>query len=322
MAAFALLAVLAARGRGRDADAHGIIVAAMLGSFLAGFAQEKDLRYHFYPAFALATLVLALLAARSAPQRISGRAYQAIARWLVAAIALVILGRAVVEALGGTGTERRRRAEFQGLVEAVRSHARGEPVGILSYWMGSAFPLVNYAGVRLASRFACLWILPASYWDALRGERPIAYRRPSEMGAPERVLSRAVREDLLVAQPRVLLVLRPLPDEPPYGFRRLNYVAYFGRDSSLAEFFARYQWVSTEGGYDLYERVQPGGVRTGPPPSAEVPPVPAQPPQERLVLVDYELAAGAVIFVVLAIGSLVFPRAVSRRRSRVADSGA
>jgi len=301
---FALLAALAARDTGRDAEAQGIIVAAMLGSFLAGLVQQKDLRYHFYPAFAVATLGLALLAARPAPERVGGRAYRAIARWVVAAIALVVLGRAVIEALGGSGGERRQRAEFREFVDAVRTRARGEPVAMLSYQMASAFPLVNYAGVHLASRFACLWILPASYWDALTGEGPIVYRQPSEMGAPERLLNQAVGEDLLAARPRLLLVLRPFPDRPPYGFRRLNYVAYFGRDPRLSAFFAGYQWVSTEGAFDLFQRVGPDAARTGPPPSAEVPPLQTPPPQGWLTRIDSELAAGTVIFVVLAAGSL------------------
>ena len=321
LTAFALLAALAARDTGRDADARGIIVAAMLGSFLAGLVQQKDLRYHFYPAFALATLGLAVLAARPAPQRVSARAYRDIARWVVAAIALVVLGRAVVEALGGSGGERRQRAEFRAFVDAVRTRAGGEPVAMLSYQMASAFPLVNYAGVRLASRFACLWILPASYWDALTGGRPIVYHRPPEMGAPERLLNQAVGEDLLAARPRLLLILRPFPDRPPYGFRRLNYVAYFGRDPRLSALFAGYQWVSTEGAFDLFERVEPGPTRAGPPPSAEIPPLPAPPPQAWLTRIDSELGAGTVIFVVLAAGSLLRGWVEASRRARRGDAG-
>lgn len=320
LTAFALLAAVAARGTGRDAEAQGIIVAAMLGSFLAGLVQQKDLRYHFYPAFALATLGLALLAARTAPQRVSARAYGDIARSVVAAIALVVLGRAIIEAVGGGGGERRERAEFRGFVDAVRTRARGEPVAMLSYQMASAFPLVNYAGVRLASRFACLWILPASYWDALTGDGPIVYRPPVEMGAPEQLLNRAVGEDLLAARPRLLLILRPFPDQAPYGFRRLNYVAYFGRDPRLSAVFAGYQWVSTEGAFDLFERVGPDAPRTGPPPSARVPPLLAPPPQTWLDRIDSELAAGTMVFVVLAAGSLVGGRVAASRRLRRSDA--
>jgi hypothetical protein len=309
--AFAALAVIATRGAGHDGRARALLAVAMLGSFLAAVAQQKDLRYHFYPAFGLATLVLGLIAAQPSPGRVGARSYRLIAKCVVAAVALVVLAAAVLDALGGSGADRRRRAEFGELLEAVQTHARGGPIGVLSYHMGSAFPLVNYARVGLASRFACLWILPATYWDALSGAGPIQYHTPSEMQPPERLLYQAVGEDLLGARPRLLLILRPFPDERRYGFRRLNYVEYFGREPKLANLFAEYQLIAAKGQYDIYERVDPGMTRAGPPPSAVVPPLEeagTRLPRPHAV-VDPELAAGAVIFIALAIGAVV------RRRS-------
>jgi hypothetical protein len=181
--------------------------------------------------------------------------------------------------------------------------------------MGSAFPLVNYARVVLASRFACLWILPATYWDALTSAGPIRYHTPPETKPAERLLDEAVVEDLLGARPRLLLILRPFPDERPYGFRRLNYVAYFGRDPRLSEFFSGYQFAGAQGQYDLYERVGPGKPRAGPPPLATVPPLPAAPGQfeQRPASVDLELVAGSVVFVVLLIASAVVEAGAARR---------
>jgi hypothetical protein len=205
------------------------------------------------------------------------------------------------------------------LLEAVHARARGEPIGVLSYHMGSAFPLVNYAHVDLASRFACLWILPATYWDGLSGAGPIRYHTPAEMQPPERLFNEWVAEDLLGARPRLLLILRPFPDERPYGFRRLNYVAYFGRDPRLAQLFSGYQFVAARGQYDLYERLDPGMARVGPPPSAVVPPLeeagarhPGLPAS-----VDPELVAGAVIFIALVIRSMVRGRSTRRSPPRM-----
>ena len=316
LTAFAALAAIATRGAGDESRARAVLTVAMLGSFLAAIAQQKDLRYHFYPSFALATVVLGLVAAQPPSHAgVSARSYSAIAKWVVAAVALVVLAGAVLGALGGSRAERRRRAEFRELSEAVETRAWGEPIGVLSYHMGSAFPLVNYAHVGLASRFACLWILPATYWDALSGAGPIRYHATAEMQPSERLFDQAVGEDLLRARPRLLLILRPFPDERRYGFRRLNYVAYFGRDPRLSEFFSGYQFVAAAGQYDLYERVDPEMPRTGPPPSAVVPPLeeagarfPGPP-----AVVDPELAAGAVVFMALAIRSVV--RSRSTRRS-------
>jgi hypothetical protein len=320
LTAFAALAVIATRGVGDESRARAVLAVAMLGSFLAGIAQQKDLRYHFYPSFALATLALGLVAAQPASHAgVSARSYTAIARSLVTAVALVILASAAIDALGGSGADRRQRAEFGELLEAVHARARGEPIGVLSYHMGSAFPLVNYAHVDLASRFACLWILPATYWDGLSGADPIRYHTPAEMQPPERRFNEWVGEDLLRARPRLLLILRPFPDERPYGFRRLNYVAYFGRDPRLAQLLSGYQFVAARGQYDLYERVDPGMARVGPPPSAVVPPLeetgarrPGLPAS-----VDPELVAGTVIFIALVIRLMVRGRSTRRSPPRM-----
>ena len=312
LTAFAALAVIATRGAGPDSRARALLAVAMLGSFLAAVAQQKDLRYHFYPSFALATLVLGLVAAQTTSRAgVSARSYSSIAKYVVAAVVLVALGGAVLDSLGGSPADRRRRAAFGELLDAVRTRARGEPIGVLSYHMGSAFPLVNYAQVGLASRFACLWLFPAIYGDALLSESPIRYRTPAEMQAPELLLNQAVTEDLVGARPRLLLILRPFPDERRYGFRRLNYVEYFGREPRLANLFAGYQLIGAKGQYDIYERLDPGMPRPGAAPSAAV-----QSLQEAAArspgapaLVDPELAAGAVIFVALGILSVV------RRRS-------
>ena len=322
LTAFAALAAIATRGAGPDSRARAVLAVAMLGSFLAGVAQQKDLRYHFYPSFALATLVLGLVAVQATSRAgVSARFYSSIAKYVVVAVALVVLGGAVLDSLGGSPADRRRRGAFGELLEAVRTRARGEPIGVLSYHMGSAFPLVNYAHVGLASRFACLWLLPATYGDALTSAGPIRYRTPAEMAPAERLLNQAVVEDLLGARPRLLLILRSFPDERPYGFRRLNYVAYFGRDPRLSELFSGYQFVAAQGQYDLYERVDPGMTRAGPPPSATVPPLPTPPSRsdQRPPLVDPELAAGAVAFLAIAIGSTVRRR--STRSRSTSDEG-
>jgi hypothetical protein len=316
LTAFAALAVIATRRVGQDSRARTVLAVAMLGSFLAAVAQQKDLRYHFYPAFALATLLLGLIAGQSASRApLRARVYARIAKCAVWAITLVVLASAVLDALGGSAADRRRRAEFGGLLEAVRDRARGEPVGVLSYHMGSAFPLVNYAHVVLASRFACLWILPATYWDALTAAGPIRYHTPAETKPAERLLNEAVVEDLLGARPRLLLILRPFPDERPYGFRRLNYVAYFARDPRLSEFFSGYQFAGAQGQYDLYERLGQEKPRAGPPPLATVPPLPTAPGQfeQRPAPVDLKFVAGSFVFVVLLIASAVLEARPARR---------
>ena len=304
LTAFALLAAIALRGERRHDEARSVVSVAMVGCFLAGVAQQKGLRYHFYPSFALATLLLGLVAtACSEGVTKSGRIYRRVASWAAMAVVIVTLGSAGLDLFGGSGSDRRLRAEFGTLLATVRMHARGEAIGVLSYHMGSAFPLINYAGVPFASRFPCLWILPASYWEALSGEAPIRYHEPAEMGAPERMLTRAVAEDLVRARPRLLLILRPFPDRRPYGFRRLNYVAYFGRDPMIAALLARYQRITGVGQYDIFERVDSDTTRVEAAPSPVVLPVREAASSERPPVIDGGLLAGLAIFVAIALAS-------------------
>lgn len=319
LTAVALLAAISVRRCRRDRGGRAILTLAMVGCFLAGVAQQKGLRYHYYPSFALAALLLAVVAAGTA-EALSPvvRLYVRLSRWLAAAVAVVVVGSTAVDAGGGTVSDRRHRAEFLDLVETVRVRSHGEPIGMLSYHMGAAFPLVNYAHVRLASRFPFLWLLPVSYWRDLGSDQPIRYHTLAEMRPPERLLNEAVTQDLISARPRLILILRPFPDEGRYGFRRLNYVAYFGRQPPLAALLAGYQFIVAKGQYDIYERLDPGTARTGAPPSAVVPPPVGVGGESAgpLPLLGTEAAMGVVVFVLVAVASIVRGRWLRSGSSR------
>jgi hypothetical protein len=88
------------------------------------------------------------------------------------------------------------------------------------------------------------------------------------MAPVERYFLSAVREDLTTARPNLLLVLRPARDTAINGQRRLHYLQYFGRDSTLAALLAEYRLADRRGEYLLYERRGTGAVTIDPPPSA------------------------------------------------------
>jgi hypothetical protein len=310
---FALLAAVAARGSARHGELWGLLAAAVIGCLLAGAAQEKGLRYHFYPAFALAFVLLVIVAANARPQAVaaSERIYARLSRPVAVAIVVVLLARTAVDLFGGGPASRHARAEFLDLAEFIQRHSEGRPVGVLSYHIGSAFPLVNYAGVPLASRFPHLWLFPVSYWDALHADAPLPYRAPERMGERERYFFGAVKHDLLAARPEVLLVLRPARDVLRNGLRRLHYVRYLSQDPELAAFFAGYQFAGTRGEYDVYQRVNPGAARTAPPPSA-APGVGdarlARVTEFQWGVLDAEMLAGTFVFLLVAGWSMAVRR--------------
>jgi hypothetical protein len=51
------------------------------------------------------------------------------------------------------------------------------------------------------------------------------------------------------------------------GYRRLDYIAYFGRDPAMSRILQEYQLVAGTGDYLLYERLPTGSRRSAPPPA-------------------------------------------------------
>ena len=299
-----LLAAIALRRFSRDPILWALLATEVVACYVGGIAQQKGLRYHFYPSFALAFVLLGLVAADApvAADRLSQRLYGRVARVLTVTTVLVVLGGSLVDITGGSPTDRRARAELDDLVAFVHAHAGGKPVGILSYHIAAAFPLVNYAGVQLASRFPHLWLLPASYEDSLDAGGALRYRTPAEMQPPERYLWDSVREDLTEAEPHIILVLRPARDVARNGLRRLQYIQYFGRDPELATLFHRYELVATKGEYDIYQRVSDRAKRMGPEPSAAPGTLDVVRPQLREVriqILDPPFLAGVAVFAVV-----------------------
>lgn len=253
--AFVLLARLVLRRVIRTPLLAALLAWTTVACFVAGAAQEKEFRYHFFPALGVAFVLLGLVAvdANRTGERLVDRLYGRASRALLATIVAVVLGWAILEAAGGDPAQRRQQARLAELARTVRREARGRPVGVFSF-MESAFPLVNYARVGLASRFPSLWPLAAYYWSAIETGGALQYRAISEMAPDERYFVSAVRQDLAAAQPNLLIVLRPARDAPMNGMRRLDYFQYFTRDPQLGTFLAQYRLAGRRGEYLLYER--------------------------------------------------------------------
>jgi hypothetical protein len=269
VALFAILAYLALRRQARNPELWHVLAIATAAFLVGGAAQQKGLSYHFYPSFATALLLLGTIVvdATRASSSLAGRLYRAVAFALVVTSVVVVL-LADVRHIGGSRFGRHSDDSFAELVEFVRARAAGERIFVFSYHIGSAFPLVNYSGTTLASRFPQLWILPASYLDELHADRPLRYRNPREMGPVERYMYAAVRTDLEVNRPKLLLVLRNARDDAINGLRRLDYLAYFGRDPRVRRVFDRYQSVGVIGEFAIYQRVAEGQWPTAPVPEA------------------------------------------------------
>lgn len=271
---FALLAFAALR---RHAPADGtwtVLALAIAGAFASALLQAKGWRYHIYPAMGFSLLLLAAMVWQAR------RPVPAIARLYLAACVAVLATvaasttydglRHVAAVSAGARTED-VDPDLLPLSRALNSLAPGGRVLMLSSNMASGFPLVTSAGLVWTSRLPHLWLLAALYMDQLRGAAPLRYRAPAEMGDAERWLNRTVVEDFERMPPDVVIVLRAGPDRREFGIRRIDYLAYFSRDTAFARLMSGYGYARDVGQYRLYRRGAPRGAEPPAPRAAADP---------------------------------------------------
>jgi hypothetical protein len=266
---FALLAFAALRRQGRHPELVDVFALGALVCLVAGAAQQKGFSYHFYPSLALATVVLGVIAwdAGEAPRSWVVSVYRVAAVSVLATVVVVICVQNVAFTIQPPHDS--EQVQMERLLPVVRARGAGEGVYVMSYNISSAYPLINYAGARSASRFAQLWIVAAAYMKQLKDSRPLRYRSPAEMSPSERYLNQAVLEDLRDQRPKLLVILQHARDLPANGLRRLDYVAYFSRDPRIASTLERYQLIADTGDFEVYERIADGTTRVGRAPSVQ-----------------------------------------------------
>ena len=238
---FAVLAWIALSKHLRPPALGEVLVVAVVGALLAGAAQQKGFPYHFYPSWALALMLLGVLVAHSwnALRGAAERLYHVLAGAVLATavILAVVQGSLLLAGRARPGGE----PELMPLSRLVREKAHGQPIFVMSYHIGSAFPLINYSGAVLGSRFHHFWILAADYLDRMKSPEPLRYRAPEEMPASERYLNAAVLADLERYRPRLLIVLRNARDDRRNGYRRFDYIRYFEPRPAVRENPDQYQ---------------------------------------------------------------------------------
>jgi hypothetical protein len=315
----AVLACAALRREAKHRDLWTVLLVALVASFVAGAAQQKGWSYHFYPSevFGLALLALTVLDVRRPLVRPVQQVYAAVGFAALGTSVLSSVGMSISRIRHHDPVRERERAQVEELMAGLRRHApAGRSLYVLSYTIESGFPLVNYSGVRWASRFPCLWIIEAAYQDKLHAPSPLRFHRRDQMDPAERYLNDAVYEDLTRNRPDVLMVLRHARDIPENGIRRVDYLAYFERDPRIAEALSRYRLAEEVDQYLLYVKAAPPD-RSGQPPTSEPGRYDVVRPQVsgalELLTADRGFLRNVVICLLLAIGAYSLERRRARR---------
>lgn len=223
---------------------------------VAALLQRKGWRYHLYPSFGCALLLLVTLLGgwRVRARSLGERAYGLAAAAVLVGIALSVGAAATRQALHPRDRRYEPYPEFPELLALVRDRARGGRVVIFSNNVRASFPLMNYAPeVGWASRFNALWIFGSVYAGFLTRPDPVPYRSRSAMGAAERYELDAIAEDLALYRPRLVIAQRAEPGNMRNPIRRLDYMGYLRRDPRIASFLSRYRRLPDVGDYEVYE---------------------------------------------------------------------
>jgi hypothetical protein len=231
--ALILIASLA-RGGALRALARALVAAA-LAAYAAYLWAGTDWDYHRYPFGVLAIAALALPLAR-----LLSRGPVAIV--LSATLAMASLFVAPLEIRGPRPSGQAWAGWSQGAATAeilgvVESHRPVRSIFLFSSSVAPAFPAVNYAGVGWASRFSCLWPLPAVMRAREQPDLPEARRQRLE--AIGRDLVAAVSEDLARDRPELVLVPRAQQHQALGGID-LELLAFFEGDPGFAKVWSGY----------------------------------------------------------------------------------
>lgn len=128
---------------------YAVLLLAGLGYLLNGVVQMKPYQHHFYPFYALATILLALWGARRRERR--GPALLTPALLLMFVLQLYILNPPL--------SDRQHKPVIARILAAAAPLPRPPRVMQMSYFLTPFFPYGPSAGLRRETRFDALWLL-------------------------------------------------------------------------------------------------------------------------------------------------------------------
>lgn len=239
-----VLWVLRVRTQDRSPLGELMVTVAVVGLGLA-WLQGMGWSYHFTPAVGAGTIVTGLVA-------LDLRRVDTGVGKIASGAAAVLLGVLLLRGGVVAWTAATSDIEGEGRIEATAS-LMGElaPEGrvvVLSPQIGSAFPLVNRAGVHWGIRYPSLWVLTIA--------RGVESPEPGDADAAETLPGRVRRDvvsDMLREPPDLILVderavARTLGDD---GF---DYLEYFAAEEGFETLMTRYERLGRRHGYLVLRR--------------------------------------------------------------------
>ena len=253
--AAALLGFLLLWRKGDGGELLELILVAALGFLAIALLQTKGFTYHLYPPFALAVLLVGLLAwglPGPPSARRSGVALVLMRGTLVLLVLSVAVAR-VQESWFWRGQPERSDTSLGKMIRVAKGHAEGGPVFVFSAVEGAPFPMVTYSGVKWASGLCALRALPVFHPGGFAADGPIADHPPGAMGEIERFLFNYLVDELLARRPTLLFV-DEMEHHPAFHGHRFHYLDYYSLDPRFAEFLRDYEPLTKLDDFRVYRR--------------------------------------------------------------------
>ena len=248
LAIFGLLAVVFTK-----TIAARVLVVFGVGAALSAIGQAKGWPYHVLPALSAAILLAALTVSQTVDRYLPiSRSAHRLPVAVICATFMVLLYFQAALYTPPFYKQRQFEDSIGGrLQHIIEQNAPNRTLLVLSPGIYPFWPMVNYIGGRMTTRFLTMWVLQGVY--ATCDDFPALYNPPDTMGDSEKFVFDSVSEDFAREHPDLLIVDR-IAGVPRCQGKEFDYLEYFLQNRVFADAFENYEHLMDFDRYRIYRR--------------------------------------------------------------------
>jgi len=228
---------------------------ATIGFMISYFVQRKLWYYHIYPAFALATLLLAIYVMQLLFQSEQTERNRFI---FLAVITLTLIFSPLMVVMKFTVIFMKDylspRSPMNRLINITRENAKGKYIYFFSDTVVPAATVADYSGAKSASRFPRMWLLPGILY--YEHQPQITKAQDVQLRLAKRYMLSAVVDDFKRHHPELVFVdvSKHKIHMGPYSF---NYLQFFTQSKAFQSIWSHYQLMAMYQEYAIYKLASP-----------------------------------------------------------------
>ena len=230
-----------------------VLVVFGIGAALSAIGQAKGWPYHVLPALSAAILLAALTVSQTVDRYLPiSRSAHRLPVAVICATFMVLLYFQAALYTPPFYKQRQFEASIGGrLQHIIEQNAPNRTILVLSPGIYPFWPMVNYIGGRMTTRFLTMWVLQGVY--ATCDDFPALYNPPDTMGDSEKFVFDTVSEDFAREHPDLLIVDR-IAGVPRCQGKEFDYLEYFMQNRVFADAFENYEHLMDFDRYRIYRR--------------------------------------------------------------------